>query len=68
MTHPFDPRPVIREDGLAERWGKSTRTLARLRRRKCGPAWFRIGGTVFYRLEDVHAFEASLLQGNGEAR
>ena len=57
---PFD---IIAEPILAHRWGKSVRTLQRLRARGDGPAWFAIGRSVFYRLEDVLAFEAAARQG-----
>jgi hypothetical protein len=42
---------------LAERWGKSVRTLQRWRAQRYGPAWLKVGATTFYRLEDVMQFE-----------
>jgi hypothetical protein len=63
MAYPFDPKPVLRERDLADRWRKSLRTVQRMRDGNGGPAWFRIGRTVYYRLDDVLAFEAARLQG-----
>jgi hypothetical protein len=60
MDYPFahtDPKALIRERDLARRWQKSLRTLQRWRRAELGPAWLRIGTTVYYRIEDIHAFE-----------
>ena len=41
---------LLREEEVAGRWGKSLRTLQRWRHAGMGPAYIRIGGTVFYRL------------------
>jgi hypothetical protein len=54
------PAPPIREADLACRWGRSVRTLQRWRHQRTGPAWLKIGGGVFYRMEDVVAFEAAV--------
>lgn len=43
--------------GLADRWGKSVRTLQRWRAQRYGPAWLKVGATTFYRIEDVMQFE-----------
>lgn len=48
---------ILTADALAARWGKSVRTLQRMRDRNDGPPWFAIGRTVFYRLPDVLSFE-----------
>jgi hypothetical protein len=69
MPQPFgprDPSPLIRERQLAQRWDKSIRFLQRLRRGKAGPPWLRIGGSVYYRVEDIVAFELALRQGGEE--
>lgn len=58
--------PIIRERELAARWRKSIRFLQRLRRSRQGPPWLRIGATVYYRVEDVRAFELSSREGAGE--
>jgi hypothetical protein len=49
---------LISEAELATRYGRSVRTLQRWRRAHTSPAWMRIGGRIFYRLDDVSAFEA----------
>lgn len=54
---------VLREHALAARWGKSIRFLQRQRQSRHGPPWFKIGSTVFYRVDDVLAFETSLRRG-----
>jgi hypothetical protein len=61
----FDPLTLIRDRDLADRWQKSLRTLQRWRSEGYGPAYLRIGGTVFYRLSDVLAFEANVRRGGG---
>ncbi len=69
MSYPpwhFELKAVVREHDLARRWEKSVRTLQRLRRQKLGPPWLRIGSTVYYRKEDILAFElASRRDGLG---
>ena len=57
LLNPYDPRLLIRERELAERWRISRRTLQRWRAEGAGPAYIQIGGAVRYRLEDVFAFE-----------
>jgi Helix-turn-helix domain len=42
---------------LAERWRFSPRTLENWRCRGEGPSFHKIGGKVFYSLEDVEAYE-----------
>jgi len=42
---------------LARRWHVSPRTLERWRWTGEGPAFFKIGGRVVYRLDDVEAYE-----------
>ena len=59
------PRTVIRERDLARRWGKSVRFLQRLRGSELGPPWLRIGSTIFYRAEDILAYEAARAQRGG---
>lgn len=53
---------ILPEAELAGRWGKSVRTLQRMRSYGDGPPWFAIGRTVFYRLNDILAFEAASLR------
>lgn len=54
-----EPRvaPVLSELDVARRWGKSIRTLQRLRGNGMGPIFLRIGGRIHYLLTDVEAFE-----------
>jgi hypothetical protein len=57
----------MREHELAQHWNKSARTLQRWRVQGCGPAYFRIGQTIYYRTEDVLAFEEAARE-HGSAR
>jgi hypothetical protein len=52
------PDDFMSEVTLARRYGRSVRTLQRWRHAGTGPAWMRIGGRIFDRLDDVSAFEA----------
>lgn len=54
-----NPAPLVAEKELATRWRKSVRTLQRWRRAASGPAFLRIGGSFFYRMCDIVAFEES---------
>lgn len=65
-TNELRPRTVIRERELARRWRKSVRFLQRLRAAQLGPPWLRIGVTVYYRAEDVLAFEAERIGARGD--
>lgn len=58
---------LLQDRDLAARWRKSVRTLQRWRAEGYGPASLQIGGTIFYRLEDVLAFEARVRSGGEEA-
>ena len=49
--------PLLSEAELALRWDKSIRTLQRWRQIGTGPAYLKIGESVFYRHEDVTAYE-----------
>lgn len=44
---------------LARRWHISPRTLERWRWTGEGPAYFKIGGRVVYKLADVEAYEGT---------
>jgi hypothetical protein len=52
------------QNGLAERWRVSGRTLEQWRWQGKGPRYLKIGGRVVYRVEDVEAFEAANLHVN----
>lgn len=53
---------ILPEAALAVRWGKSIRTMQRMRMSASGPPWFAIGRTVFYRLSDILAYETASLR------
>lgn len=46
---------------LADRWNKSEATIERYRSDGVGPKYFKIGGAVRYRLEDIEQFERACL-------
>lgn len=50
---------LLTSQDLAQRWGLHPRTLANWRVARKGPAWTKIGWSVFYRLEDVVAYEVA---------
>lgn len=52
-----DPLDLVHERELAARWRKSPRTLHRWRTQGYGPPHVEIGGSVFYRIADILAFE-----------
>jgi hypothetical protein len=67
LTNAFYPSPRMSEHELAQHWDKSVRTLQRWRGMRCGPAYFRIGQTIYYRTEDILAFEeAARKRGSAE--
>ena len=66
-THLSDG-PMIAERHLARRWNKSVRTLQRWRRQNTGPAYLQIGGSVFYTMADIHAFEQASRRPGGSGR
>lgn len=56
---------LVPELALATRYGKSIRALQRWRAKGYGPTFMRIGGSIFYRMDDIEAFEARMRQGGG---
>lgn len=54
---------LLSERALALRYGKTVRTLQRWRAEGYGPAFLRIGGSIFYRTEDIETFEAAIRKG-----
>jgi hypothetical protein len=54
---------LFSEPDVAARYDRSPRTLQRWRHAGTGPAWLQIGGSIFYRIEDVLAFEARSRRG-----
>lgn len=51
---------LVSEPALAARYHKTVRTLQRWRTEGYGPAHLRIGGSIFYRTEDIQAFELNM--------
>tara|TARA_R110000822_G_scaffold284876_1_gene406287 strand:- start:360 stop:548 length:189 start_codon:yes stop_codon:yes gene_type:complete len=45
------------QNQLAARWGVSRRTIERWRKTEFGPAWFKVGGSVRFNINDILAFE-----------
>ncbi|MEZ5732551.1 MAG: helix-turn-helix domain-containing protein [Paracoccaceae bacterium] len=62
-----DPCAPITAQMLATRWQKSIRTLQRWRAEGYGPAWIHIGGSIFFRMSDVLAFEERMRRGGGDS-
>lgn len=58
--------PLIPEAQVAHRWGKSIRTLLRMRQDGSGPAYVKIGRSVFYLAPDIAAFELASRKTGGE--
>jgi hypothetical protein len=67
LKGPISPPPIPERD-LAVRWGKSIRTLQRLRRDGHGPAFLRIGGCIYYLAADIEAFEQASRKNVGVAQ
>ncbi|AJE33703.1 hypothetical protein B842_09270 [Corynebacterium humireducens NBRC 106098 = DSM 45392] len=53
---------ILNPGCLGERWDKTPQALAQMRYRGDGPKYFKVGRSVFYRLEDVEAWEESQLR------
>lgn len=53
---------LLNPDQLGDRWGKTRQALANMRFRGDGPAFVKIGRSIFYRVEDVLAFEESQIR------
>ena len=53
---------ILNPGRLGERWDKTPQALAQMRSRGDGPKYFKVGRSVFYRLEDVEEWEASQLR------
>ena len=51
---------LVSEPALATRYHKTVRTLQRWRTEGYGPAYLRIGGSIFYRTQDIETFEVSM--------
>ena len=57
--------PRVSQKALAGHWNTSVRTLQRWRASGYGPPWLQIGGTVYYRIDDIRAFEDTHLHLSG---
>jgi hypothetical protein len=49
----------IRPPALAEMWGTTTGVLGNMRHLGKGPAYWKLGESVLYRMTDVLAYEAA---------
>ena len=60
----------LKEVDLAARWRVSRKKLQADRLNGIGPAYFKLGACVRYRLDDIEAFERSgrVARGTGESR
>jgi hypothetical protein len=58
MSKNFDITNTISVEELAKRWGVSKKTIDNRRYRGQGPAYFKIGGTIKYDLDDVRRMES----------
>ena len=52
------------QNGLAQRWLISPRTLEQWRWQGRGPRYLKIGGRVIYSLVEIEAYEAAHLHAN----
>ena len=66
-THTIQDRldDLVPEDTLALRWGKSRRTLQRMRAAGDAPPYLILGRSVFYRQGDILEFEKHARRGGG---
>lgn len=53
---------IFTPEELAKRYDTTTMNLANLRYRGTGPRFFKLGRRVYYRAEDVHAYENAAIQ------
>jgi predicted DNA-binding transcriptional regulator AlpA len=60
--------PLISETQVADRWGKSVRTMLRMRQDGSGPAYIKIGRSVFYLANDIAAFELASRKTTGASQ
>ena len=59
-------RQLIRESRVADRWGKSRRTIQRWRASGRMPLHIRVGSTVFYYVDEIVAHENALVSDSEE--
>lgn len=53
----------LTQRALELRWKISGRTLERWRAEDYGPAWYVLGGSIRYRLDDIEGFEMRQRRG-----
>ncbi|KAB1947456.1 hypothetical protein BI49514_03240 [Brevibacterium iodinum ATCC 49514] len=61
-TTPIADKGVFTPEDLAKRYDTSTAALATLRHKGKGPRFFKMGRRVYYRLDDVLAYEEAAMQ------
>jgi predicted DNA-binding transcriptional regulator AlpA len=59
-------RELIRESRVADRWGKSRRTIQRWRASGRMPPHVRLGASIAYFVDDMVAHEEALLSAGNE--
>ena len=64
----FNKEQTLTAQVLAERWGVSPKTLANMRYRRKGPAFWKIGGRILYDLNDVIRQEQNSFHTSNETR
>jgi hypothetical protein len=69
MSHENIQSPYLDQDGAAEYTHHSPRTLEKMRVRGDGPAFYKVGKKVIYRIEDLNAWiEKKRCQSTSEVR
>lgn len=53
----MNERKFIDTQELADRWGRSSRTLENWRGKQIGPAYYKIEGKILYDIKDIENFE-----------
>ena len=53
----MNERKFIDTKELADRWGRSSRTLENWRGKQIGPAYYNIEGKILYDIKDIENFE-----------
>ena len=52
----MNERKFIDTKELADRWGRSSRTLENWRGKQIGPAYYKIEGKILYDIKDIENF------------
>ena len=58
----MDRKQLFNQHDLSDRWRISARTLEKWRWNSTGPIYLKIGNRVYYRLQDIEAYELSCLR------